>query len=195
MKKTLFIAAAAYFLIASPVTAALHKIDKTHSTVGFEVKHLAIATVPGHFSEYTSKINWNQKKPLKSSFEGIIKVNSINTNNEKRDAHLRSDDFFNAEKYPTIYYKSNSIQKGKEKGTYLLKGNLTIRDTKKPVTSVLKVAGPVLGPRGKQRMVFVTEFDIDRFDYGVKFNKTVETGGLVVSRNVKLKIQMETILP
>ena len=171
-----------------------HKIDKSHSSIAFEVKHLTIATVPGFFSDYTAKISWDAKNLEKSSFEGEVMVDSINTNNTKRDAHLKADDFFNAKKYPKIYFKSSSITKGNEKGSYQLKGKLTIRNVSKDVSTILKVAGPVKDPWGKERMVFATEFEIDRFDYDIKFNKTIETGGLVVSKKVKLKVEIETIL-
>jgi polyisoprenoid-binding protein YceI len=124
-----------------------------------------------------------------STVEATIKSASVSTDNDTRDKHLRSDDFFNAEKYPSVTFRSTSFEKtGTD--TYTIKGDLTIRDVTKPVTLEAKLLGTVTDPRGT-RVGFRATTTINRFDFGVKWDRTLDSGGFVVSKDVEIKITSE----
>lgn len=179
------------FVVSSAFSADLYDIDKAHTRVGFAVKHMVISTVRGEFSDYDGKIYFDEKDITKSSLEGTIKVASINTNNEKRDNHLRSGDFFDAEKYPEIKFKSKSIQKKGE--NYVMIGDFTIRDVTKEIEIPFKLIGTLMDPWGSKRVGIEAEFNINRKDYGVAWNKTLDNGGFVVSDEVTIEIAFEGI--
>jgi len=172
--------------------AANWKSDPAHSQVKFSVTHLLISEVTGNFKEFDVTLTQGKDDFAGSTVEATIQTASVNTDNEARDKHLKSDEFFNAEKFPTIAFKSSSFEKtGKD--TYSIKGNLTIRDVTKPVVLEAKFLGAITDPWGNQRVGFKATTSINRFDYGVKWNKTVEAGGLVVSENVDLTFTMELV--
>ena len=178
--KPMFSIALAFALLGSigSAQATVWKQDNAHSQVKFSVTHMVISEVTGGFKEFDVTL------------EATLKTASINTENEMRDKHLRSDDFLNAEKYPTISFKSTSFEKTGE-NTYKITGTLTIRDVTKPVVLDAKYLGQANDGNGNQKAGFKATGSISRFDYGVKWNKAIEAGGLIVSDKVELTFLME----
>ena len=173
--------------------AAEWNVDKAHSHVGFAVKHLMISTVRGSFSDYDVTITFDEANPSNLSFQGTIQAASISTNNEKRDKHLRSADFFDADNHPTLTFASKKTEKVSG-GVYRMTGDLTIRGTTKEV--VLNVEGltPIIkGPMGNTRTGVTVTVTINRKDFGLNWNKALETGGFVVAEEVKITIEAELV--
>lgn len=167
-------------------------VDKAHTKVGFNVTHMVITSVEGYFKDYEAKIVTNSDDFSTANIELAIYTGSIFTDNEKRDNHLRSDDFFNAEKYPQMIFKGKSLKKISG-NKYKLEGELTIRDVKKPITLDVKFNGLVNDGFGNKRAGFSISGEINRFDYNLKWDKTIETGGLIVGKQVELKINLELL--
>jgi polyisoprenoid-binding protein YceI len=169
---------------------ATYKIDAAHSEVTFKVKHLMIASVTGQFKEFDGSMTAEKADFTDASINFEALVNSITTGNDQRDGHLKSDDFFAAEKYPKLTFKSTAIQKLDEE-TYNLTGNLTIRDVTKPVTLKVTYGGQIIDPWGQTKLGFEIEGKINRKDFGLTWSATTETGGIVVSDDVKLHLNIE----
>ncbi|MBI4548258.1 MAG: YceI family protein [Ignavibacteriae bacterium] len=168
------------------------KVDKPHSQVNFSVTHLLIAEVTGRFTDFDANLTHTKDDFTDATIEARIKTQSIDTDIERRDNHLRSDDFLNAEKYPEMVFKSTSVEKtGKD--TYAIKGYLTIRDSTKLVVLDAKFKGQTTDPWGNTRAVFKATTTIDRFEFGTKWNAALETGGLVVGRDVEITLLMQFI--
>lgn len=168
-------------------------VDKAHSSVGFAVKHLMIATVRGSFSDYEATITFDENDPANLSFQGTIQAGSINTNNGDRDNHLRSADFFDVANYPTLTFASKKTEKVAD-GKYRVTGDLTIRGTTKEVVLDVEGLTPVIkGMQGDVRTGATVTTTINRKDFGVTWNKVLETGGVVVSDEVKITIEAELI--
>ncbi|PZX60696.1 YceI family protein [Hydrotalea sandarakina] len=169
---------------------ATYKIDAAHSEVTFKVKHLMIASVTGQFKEFDGSMTAEKADFTDASINFEALVNSITTGNDQRDGHLKSDDFFAAEKFPKLTFKSTAIQKLDEE-TYNLTGNLTIRDVTKPVTLKVTYGGQIIDPWGQTKLGFEIEGKINRKDFGLTWSATTETGGIVVSDDVKLHLNIE----
>jgi polyisoprenoid-binding protein YceI len=167
--------------------------DPAHTSAGFSVKHMVVTTVRGEFTKVSSTLHWNKDDPSKSTVDMKIDAASINTNNEKRDGHLKSADFFDVQKCPEITFKSNKVQK--ESGDkYKVSGDLTMHCTTKPV--VLEVAftdQPVKTPFGTTVYAASASGKVKRSDWGLNWNKALETGGVVLSDEVKLDVDVEYI--
>ena len=180
-------------LIVSSITFAQTNwsFDKSHSKIGFSVSHLVITDVEGNFSEFDGKIISSGDGFENATVEFSAQVASIDTDNEKRDNHLKSDDFFNAEKFPKLSFVSKSFKKVDDKN-YKLIGDLTIRDVTKEVELDVVHNGTVKDPWGNTKAGFKLEGEINRFDYNLKWSKTLETGGLVVGEDVTIigKLQL-----
>jgi polyisoprenoid-binding protein YceI len=185
----------AVFLLAASanvVSAAdKYELDTSHTSVEFAVKHMVISTVKGAFSDVTGTILYDEKDITKSSVDVLIKVASVNTNNEKRDEHLKSADFLDAGKYPDITFKSKQVQKTDE--GLVLTGILTIRDVSKEVSMPFEITGKLTDPWGNVRIGAETELEINRQDYGVSWSKNLDGGGLVVGDKVKIEISLEGV--
>jgi polyisoprenoid-binding protein YceI len=150
---------------------------------------MLISNVKGSFDEFDAKITYDPENIENSSVDVSISVASIDTKNEKRDDHLRSNDFFDAENHPAITFKSKKIEK---KGDgYVAAGTLTIRGVSKEIELPFTLNGPVTNPWGQTVMGIEIEYEIDRKEYGVKWNKTMDNGGLVVGDEVKVEINLE----
>jgi polyisoprenoid-binding protein YceI len=190
--KRLFAIALTFAVLAgiSYAQASVWKQDNAHSRVNFSVTHMVISEVTGGFKEFDVTLTQGKDDFSGSSLEATIKTASINTENEMRDKHLRSDDFLNAEKFPAITFKSTSFEKTGE-NTFKITGDLTIRDVTKPVVLEAKYLGQVADGRGGTKAGFKATGSINRFDYGVKWNKAIEAGGLIVSDKVDLTFLME----
>lgn len=171
---------------------ATYKIDSTHSEITFKVKHLMITNVTGHFTQFDGTLESDKEdfSDAKVTFEADAA--SVNTNNEQRDAHLKSDDFFNAEQFPKLKFESTSIDK-KDDEHYKLQGNLTIRDITKPITLDVEYGGTTVDPWGQTKAGFEITGKINRKDYGLKWNAMTETGGFVVSDDVRLLVNAQMV--
>jgi polyisoprenoid-binding protein YceI len=190
MKKLFTIAALAISSFAAQAQTTW-TLDKSHANVRFNVDHLVISEVEGSFKSFDGNVV--TKTPTDFSNATInftIDVNSINTDNDKRDGHLKSDDFFNAEKYPQMVFKSSSFKKINEK-MYMLEGELTIRDVTKQVKLPVVYGGTVKDPYGNIKAGFKVNGKINRKEYGLKWGAATEAGGAVVGDEVRLQINVE----
>jgi polyisoprenoid-binding protein YceI len=165
-------------------------LDTTHTQVGFSVKHMAISTVRGRFTKFNGTGETNDAGQLvTASF--TIDAASIDTNQEQRDAHLRSADFFDAEQFPTLTFKSTSIT---QHGTDItITGNFTMRGVTKPVTLKGETAPTVKDPWGMMRTALTLEGKLNRKEWGLNWNQALEFGGLMVSEEVKLSLELEAV--
>lgn len=190
MKKIIFAAAALLIITSSSFAQTkVWKTDKAHSKVGFAISHLVVSEVEGKFSDYEATVTTDEKGNLQK-VEAVIKVASVNTDNEARDKHLRSDDFFSAEKFPEIIFVSKSI-KATGKNGYKITGDYTMHGVTKSVTLNAKFNGEIKDPWGNVKSGWVATTSINRFDYGLEWSKAVETGGLVVGKNVDISLKLE----
>jgi polyisoprenoid-binding protein YceI len=165
-------------------------LDTTHSAAEFAVKHLMISTVKGRFNTFTGSGTTNTDGTLKSA-ELTIDAASINTNVEARDNHLRSADFFDVAKFPTITFKSTKIE---QKGTDVtITGDLTMHGETKPVTLKGELTAAVTDPWGNQRTALAVTAKINRKDWGLQWNQALEAGGWAVGEDVKLSVEFEAV--
>lgn len=178
---------ASLFVIGSTYAQTTWTIDKTHSKVGFSVAHMVVSETEGNFKDFDGKVISKTEDFNGAEVEFTAKVASVNTENEKRDGHLKSDDFFNAEKFPEVKFKGTLVKEG---GKYVLKGKLTLRDVTKDVAFDVTYGGTVTA-FGGQKAGFKLTGKINRQDYGLKWSKTVEAGGLVVGDEVELIVKVE----
>lgn len=176
-------------LVAAPKS---YVIDTAHSGIDFSVQHMVLSKTKGSFSDYTGAIVWDAEAPQKSKISGAVRVASIDTKDKKRDEHLKSKDFFDADAYPKISLEATKIEKNR-KGGYQLTGKLTIKDVTKEITTPLIVQGPIKDPWGNDRIHFNASFSINRQDYGITWNKIMDNGGLVVGNQVDIDIDIEAI--
>ena len=168
-------------------------IDPAHSQVIFKVKHLAISTVTGSFDLFEGTYNFDEGNIANSSVQTKIVASSINTNEQDRDDHLKSEDFLDVEKYPNITFKSTKIKKGNN-GNFEIVGDLTIHGVTKEVTLDATYEGHVPSdPWGKERTAFVANGKINRKDFGMTWNKALELGGVVVGDEIKITLEVEGI--
>jgi polyisoprenoid-binding protein YceI len=164
--------------------------DKSHTTIGFNVTHLVISEVDGHFGSFDGSITTTGDSFENAKVEFSADIASINTGNEKRDEHLRSDDFFNAGKFPKMTFKSTSMKKTGN-NTYKLVGDLTIRDKTRRVELDVRHNGTVQDPWGNTKAGFKITGAINRFDYELKWNTLTEAGAAVVGREVRFNINVQ----
>jgi polyisoprenoid-binding protein YceI len=170
--------------------AATWKLDAAHSSVRFGVSHLVISEVTGSFGEFDATMESDRPDFTDARITATIKASSIDTENEKRDNHLRSDDFFNAEKFPEIRFNSTSIEKSGD-SIYLITGELSIRDSIRIVVLNTHYRGSVVDPWWNTKAVFKATTIINRFDFGLRWNAAMETGGLVAGENVEITLILE----
>ncbi len=169
-----------------------YTIDADHSTVGFKVKHLAISTVAGRFATFEGTFSYNPQDIEASKVEAKIDAKSINTEQPKRDDHLRKADFLNVEKSPYITFKSKKIEIESQEEFKVL-GDLTINGVTKPVTLEVQFGGLATDPWGNERAAFSAQTTINRSDFNMVWNKVLETGGLVVGEKVTINLEIEGI--
>jgi polyisoprenoid-binding protein YceI len=165
------------------------KLDTSHTSVGFSVPHLVVSSVDGRFKEATAKINLDEADLTKSQVSVEINAASIDTGDQKRDDHLKAPDFFDAKKFPKLTFKSTKIAKAG--AGFKLTGDLTIRDVTKSVTLDATVSAPVKTPWGNQARAAKVSGKIKRGDFGLKWNKALETGGVVVGEEVTIDVKAE----
>ncbi|NKB68333.1 MAG: polyisoprenoid-binding protein [Candidatus Latescibacteria bacterium] len=189
--KKLFALAMAAFLAAQTADAAPYKIDQSHAIVGFKVTHMVVSKTAGKFNEFDATFEFDPDNLDKSSVMATIQAGSIDTNNEKRDGHLKSGDFFDVENTPTITFSSSNIVKDGD--SYIAHGNLTLRGVTKHVELPFAVTGPISDPYGNGRLGVEAKLTINRQEFGVSWSKTMDTGGLVVSDDVHIEIDAEFV--
>lgn len=166
------------------------QIDQAHSTIGFEVKHMMVSKVKGQFTNYSADVEVDNLEDLTSAnIEITIDATSINTNNGDRDNHLKSAEFFDIEQYPDIKFKSTNITKDGD--DYKVSGDLTIKDVTKPVVFDVEYGGKGTNPWGVEVYGFEAETKIDREEFGLTWNAALETGGVLVGKDIKIKVELE----
>lgn len=176
--------------ITGQANAQTWTIDNAHSQVMFTVSHLVIAEVTGSFKAFSGNITAAKPDFSDAAIEFNIDVNTINTDNEMRDNHLKSDDFFNVAKYPKMTFKGKGMKKISG-NKYQLTGDMTIRDVTKPVTLDVTYAGTVKDPYGNTKAGFKIKGTINRLDYNLKWNTMTEAGGAVVGSDVDFTCNLE----
>jgi len=166
-------------------------LDPTHSELEFKVKHLMITTVTGSLGSFNASltIESDDFENAKVSFDGDL--NTIETGNKDRDNHLKSGDFFDAEQFPKVTFESTSLEKDGD--DYVLKGNLTIKDTTKPVKLTAEFGGIATDPWGNTKAGFTLSGKINRTDFGLTWNAALETGGVMVSEEVKIAGELQFV--
>jgi polyisoprenoid-binding protein YceI len=167
------------------------KLDPSHTLVEFSAKHMMITTVKGRITDVEGTIHTDERDPKNSSVEATLKATSIDTRTDQRDQHLRSADFLNVEKYPVIKFRSTRIEGDKEH--FKLTGDLTIRDTTRPITLDVHFEGRTKDPWGGERVGFSAKGKIDRRDFGLTWNQALETGGLLVGNDIKIELEVQAV--
>jgi len=168
------------------------QIDASHSQIGFSVRHMMVSTVRGRFSTVSGTLNIDEANPANSWVEAEADTASISTNDANRDGHLRSADFFDAEKFPKVTFKSTSV--AKDGDNYKVTGDLTMHGVTKPVTFTVEYSGVIKDPYGLQRAGFEAQAKINRKDFGLGWGGVLETGGAIVSDEVKIILEFEATL-
>jgi polyisoprenoid-binding protein YceI len=190
MSKTRFAVLAASLAFAAPVLAGdTYSFDKAHTNVGFQVRHI-FTNVSGKFTDFAGTIQVDRAKPENSTVEFTIQATSIDTSDQRRDQHLRSADFFDVANNPTISFKSTSI-KPNGKDSWLVTGDFTMHGVTKSIVLPVTFLGEGKDPMGNEKMGLETGLTLNRKDYGLNWNKTLETGGVLVGDEVKVQIAVE----
>ncbi len=175
-------------LAAGALYAGTYNVDKSHSNVGFKVKHMMISNVKGQFDTFNGSFQYDEKSKKITSLKGTINVDSINTQDKKRDDHLKAPELFDAKRYPKITFTLDKISEDKAFG------KLTMRGITKNVALDFENNGSIKDPWGNQRMGLALSGKLNRKDYGISWNKVLEAGGVAVGETVKLDIEIEGIL-
>jgi polyisoprenoid-binding protein YceI len=176
---------------AAQAESARWHVDSEHSTIEFRVAHMVVSKTSGRFMDYTGFIDMDAEAGTVKAIEATIKTASINTNHEKRDAHLRSPDFFDVEKYPAITYTMKSYTQADD--VYQAVGDLTLHGVTKEIVLTGHFNGVAKDPWGNTRAGFSGEGKLNRKDFGLVWNKTLDNGGLVVGNQVYIKLDVECI--
>jgi polyisoprenoid-binding protein YceI len=171
--------------------AGVYELDAAHTSVEFVARHLMITKVRGRFSGVQGRITIAED-PESSHVEAEIETASLSTGNDDRDAHLRSGDFFDVEHFPTITFRSTAVRPAAD-GRWEVVGDLTVRDTTRPVTLQVDFDGADISPLGDERIGFSASTNVDREDFGLTWNMALETGGLLVGRTAHLELNVEAV--
>jgi len=195
MLRVAVVAAAVAFasLVPSGVRAAdTYEIDPAHTSVQFSIRHMMISNVRGEFTKLSGKATGDVANPTAATVDATIEATSVDTRNEKRDEHLRSPDFLDAAKFPTMTFKSTKVEKAGE--VWKLHGDLTLHGVTKPVVlDVTNVTPPTKDPGGNIRIGAQATTKINRQDFGIVFNKTLDGGGVLVGDEISITIDVEVI--
>ena len=193
MRARILVAVLASLLAVSTRAADTLKVDRAHSNVGFEIRHL-VSTVTGSFKSFEGTIQLDKANPAQSAVEFTIDTASIDTGAENRDKHLRSEDFFDAEKHPKMIFKSKSIAK-KSGDAYDVTGDFTMHGVTKEITIPVRFMGTAKGGRGNEIAGFKTAFTLNRKDYGIVWNRSLDAGAVLLGDDVDVKINLEAGTP
>lgn len=167
-----------------------YQIDPAHSRVGFATRHMTVSVIRGQFREFKGTVTTADDNPASAKVELTVQAASIDSGIEARDNHLRGDDYFAVEKYPELRFQSKSIEPSGG-GRFRVTGDLTIRDTTKPVTLEAELGGPIQDPFGNTRVGITLTGSISRKEWGLTANPTIEGGGPVIADEVKLEVETE----
>jgi len=170
--------------------AATYTIDSAHSSVGFQIKHLAIAKVNGSFTDFGGTFEFEKGKAAAWSVEATVQMASVDTGNDDRDDHLRNADFFDVEKFPVMTFTSTGVEMESDTEGKLL-GDLTMHGVTKAVELDLEFNGAVTDPWGNDKVGFSAYGKINRKDWGLNFNKVLDTGSLMIGETVKISLEIE----
>nr|WP_302180060.1 YceI family protein [Chryseosolibacter indicus] len=176
----------------STITTTKWALDPTHSEIGFRVRHMMITNVSGSFQSFNVQASTNGNDFTTAKIEFTADVSSINTNNPDRDNHLKSGDFFNADKYPQLKFTSTKVEK-KGDDNFVVHGNLTVKDVTKPVKLDVEFGGIGKDPWGNEKAGFTLSGKINRTEFGLNWNAALETGGVLVSEDVKLYAEIQLV--
>jgi polyisoprenoid-binding protein YceI len=168
-----------------------YALDPAHSHVGFSVRHVMVSRTKGRFADFSGTVTIGED-PLDSSVEVEIQAASIDTRDETRDGHLRSPDFFDAEQFPTLTYRSTRVTPAGP-GTWTVDGELTLHGVTQPVPLTVTFEGGAKDPWGGSRIGFTAKAEIDREAYGLTWNQALETGGVLVGKQVRIDIEAEAV--
>ena len=171
-------------------TKTTWQIDPSHSLVEFAVKHMMFTTVKGRFTGFTGQIVTEGSDPTRGQVEVDIDAATIDTRDEKRDGHLRTEDFFGSEAHPTISFRSTRVEPGRD-GKFRVIGDLTIRGVTKEVALDASFNGSGTNPWGQEVAGYSAETEINRKDYGIEWNAALEGGGVLVGDKVKISLEIE----
>lgn len=169
-----------------------YDLDAAHSEIGFKVRHLGVSKVRGRFTDATSTIEVAED-PQRSRVETSIRTESVDTRDEQRDGHLRSDDFFGSDQHPTIEYRSTGVSSIDANGDFVVEGELTVKGVTKAVHLRAHFDGGLIDPWGNARFGFSAHAEIDREDFGLTWNQTLDAGGLLVGKKVTIEIEGEAV--
>jgi polyisoprenoid-binding protein YceI len=193
MKKNVLTLSAAFMLTAGAFAQTNWKIDNSHSKLGFSITHMMVSETEGRFKIYEGTVSSKTDMDFTDAkIDFAVDVNSINTDDEKRDGHLKSPDFFDAAKYPKISFKSTAMKPAKIKTAYALEGDLTMHGVTKKVKFVA-VGAPktVKDPYGNTKYAFRVQGNVPRKDFGLTYNSALEAGGVALGEDVKVDIIIE----
>jgi len=172
-------------------TAGTFAIDKSHTQVGFVARHLMVSKVRGRFTDFEGTLVVAED-PSQSSVDVTIQAASIDTSDENRDKHVRSNDFLAVDEFPTLTFHSSKVDLGRG-SNWKVTGDLTVRGVTRSIVLDVEFEGVIQDPWGNQRLGFTASGEIDRNEFGVSFNAALETGGFVVSPKIKLEIEAEAV--
>ena len=185
-------ASAATTAPTTPTAVSTWTIDPAHSGVEFAVKHMMVSTVKGRFGSFEGKIQLNEADPASSSVTASVETASVDTREAQRDAHLLSDDFFGAEQYPKMTFRSTKVEHV-EGDRWQITGDLTIRDATREVVLDTEYEGQIKDVWGKQRAAFNAETVLNRKEFGLNWNGLIETGGVVVGDKVRVTLNIAAV--
>jgi polyisoprenoid-binding protein YceI len=170
-----------------------YQIDTSHSSVEFSVRHMMVSKARGSFDKWSGTVALNEANPAATTVDITLDAASINTKDEKRDGHLKSADFFDVEKFPTLHFKSTKVEVAADKKTAKLTGDLTIRDVTKPAVLNVEYQGSAKSPWGTTSYGFSASTKINREDWGLNWNAALETGGWLVGKDIQIDIELELV--
>lgn len=169
----------------------LWNIDTTHSGIHFSVRHMVFARVRGRFTGWSGAIQLDPSHPARSSVEVEIQAGSIDTGVADRDNHLRSPDFLDVEQFPTLRFKSKSVEEAGDR--YRITGDLTIRGVTREVVLDVEYAGQAKDPWGNKRAAFTASASFDRKDFGLRWNQVLEAGGVLVGERIEVELEIQAV--
>jgi polyisoprenoid-binding protein YceI len=174
------------------MTTSNWNIDAAHSGVNFSIRHMVVSKVRGRFAKYTGTVTVDDGDLTRSVVEATIDASSIDTGAPQRDAHLRSPDFFDVEKFPELRFRSQRIER-LEDARYRVVGELTVRDVTREVSLDVEYGGRAKDPWGNERIGFVAKAALDRKDFGLGWNQVLEAGGVLVGDRVEIELEVQAV--
>jgi polyisoprenoid-binding protein YceI len=177
---------------ATTAGSSTWNVDSVHSSVGFTARHMMITKVRGNFTQVKGEVQLPEGSSIPLSIAAEIVATSLDTHDDQRDGHLRSADFFDVEHYPQLTFESTSIAKVNDTAFTVI-GDLTIRSTTKSVTFPVEVEGQATDPQGNRRIGYSAQFRVDRRDFGLTFNRGLETGGVLISNEVDIELDIQAV--